>query len=140
MVRCRAVVAKREQESGDKVYTFEQLPEDREKRYASLLEDFDKQITAHIEESNATMKNQMIQMRNTYRVALFQLAKQQRDLLQEEVVLSNNQKKEPAPSVRECTIFSTELAKVSEKVASTITSQVTKVENRQRKEDEGIAL
>ena len=48
MVRCRNAPGKKALKADENTYTFEQLPDERKKRYESLLEDFDKQVEAHI--------------------------------------------------------------------------------------------
>lgn len=110
----------------DEMYTIDTLPEERKKRYESLLEDFDKQVEDHIAEANTKMYSIATSIRNAYRVAVFQLQKEQRHLNQEEVVLKNiedrsNGKVPP----RESDIFPKELAKVAENIETTVNKEVT---------------
>ena len=61
MVRCKAAGAHNGDGSTDDLYALEQLPEDKKKCYHSLLEDFDKQVEARIEEARAEVEKIMKQ-------------------------------------------------------------------------------
>jgi len=123
MVRARVAPSKKE--ANENTYTLEEMPDERKKQYESLLEDFDKQVEAHIEEVIANMLKLQTSIRSDYKVETFKLSKQQRDLLQEDLVLKNIQAKKANVPVRESSIFTKQmLAEVAENVESSVTNQV----------------
>ena len=134
MVRCKTRTAKKD----DNVYTLEQLPDEKKKRYHSMLEDFDKQVESHIEEARSNMEDIMKQIRNSYKVEIFKLLKGQKDLNQEELVLKNiEEKKKKHENVRESSIFQSNLEKVSENVGNLVINQIAKVEKSAKKRARG---
>ena len=139
MVRCKTAGARKGNGSAESVYTLEQLPDEKKKRYHSLLEDFDKQVTAHIEEARAEMEKMMKQIQNAYRVEIFKLPKDQKNLIQEELVLKNMEEKQKkdGKSIRESSIFQSNMAKVSESVDNLVTKEVAKVEKSAKKKGRG---
>ena len=140
MVRCKGAGSRKGKGGSDDVYTLEQLPDEKKKRYHSLLEDFDKQVEAHIEEARAEMEKMMKQIQNVYRVEIFKLPKDHKTLIQEEVALKNleeKQKKTDNQNVRESSIFQSNLAKVSESVDNLVTNQVAKIEKSAKKKGRG---
>ena len=139
MVRCKAAGAHNGDGSTDDLYALEQLPEDKKKCYHSLLEDFDKQVEARIEEARAEVEKIMKQLQNAYKVEIFKLPKDQKNLLIEDLVLKNmemNRNKSDNP-MRESSIFQSNLAKVSESVDSLVTKEVAKVEKSAKKKGRG---
>ena len=137
MVRCKAAGAHNGDGSTDDLYALEQLPEDKKKCYHSLLEDFDKQVEARIEEARAEVEKIMKQLQNAYKVEIFKLPKDQKNLLIEDLVLKNmemNRNKSDNP-MRESSIFQSNLAKVSESVDSLVTKEVAKVEKSAKKNE-----
>ena len=139
MVRCKGGGARKGKGVSDDVYTLEQLPDEKKKRYHSLLEDLDKQVEAHIEEARAEMEKMMKQIQNAYRVEIFKLPKDHKNLLQEEVALKNIEEKEKKTGnpIRESSIFQSNLAKVSESVDNLVTNQVAKIEKSAKKKVRG---
>ena len=139
MVRCKTAGARKGNGSAESVYTLEQLPDEKKKRYHSLLEDFDKQVKAHIEEARAEMEKMMKQIQNAYRVEIFKLPKDQKNLIQEELVLKNMEEKQKkdGKSIRESSIFQSNMAKVSESVDNLVTKEVAKVEKSAKKKGRG---
>ena len=81
MVRCKGAGARKGKGVSDDVYTLEQLPDEKKKRYHSLLEDLDKQVEAHIEEARAEMEKMMKQIQTAYKVEIFKLPKHQKNLI-----------------------------------------------------------
>ena len=139
MVRCKAAAGQKGHGSSDSVYTLEQLPDEKKKRYHSLLEDFDKQVEAHIEEARAEMERMMKSIKTAYQIEMFKLPKEQRELNQEATVLKNIEAKQKKNenTVRESSIFQSNLDKVSENIDNLVTNQVAKVEKSAKKRGRG---
>lgn len=122
----------------DEMYTYENLPEERKKSLQSMIEDFDKQVEDRIEDANTEMHSLCKSIRNSYKVAVYQLTRHQRDGNHEELVLKNLEDLEKGiASSRESEIFSTKLAKVAERVeenvASTVQSKVMSAKKSHKK-------
>lgn len=111
--------------SANDEYTYDTLPEERKKRLQSMIEDMDKETEERIATANTTLHSICQSIRNDYRVALYQLTKQQRDMSLEELVQRNIKDKEDGlVSSRESMILKTQLEEVAENVTSTVKSKV----------------
>jgi len=139
MARGKAAASRKGKGSSEDVLTLEELPDDKKKRYQSLLDDFDKQVEAHIEEARAEMEKMCKQIQNAYRVEIFKLPKDQKNMLQEDVVLKTieEKKKKTENAVRQSEIFKANVAKecknVAESVEKLVQKEVLKVEKSAKK-------
>lgn len=110
---------KRAAVSDENVYKkAEDLPEGRRKEYDTILEDFDKQVEARIEQNMSALSAMQNQIKSQVRVALLQLPKTVRSLQIEEYLYN----KEGSSSDVNLTV---ELAKVAANVTNSITNKVT---------------
>lgn len=115
-------------------YTYDTLPEERKKQLQAKLEDLEKEVENRIEAANTEVQGIAQSIRNAYRVAIFQLPKNQREMNLEALVLQNKKdKKEGLIAPRESLIVSTQLAKVAENVTETVKDKVSAVKKTTKK-------
>lgn len=118
------------------LYTWDELPEENKKKYNTMLEDFDKTVEEHIEEAKAKVESTCKVISNAYRIHIYQLPKNRRDMNFEELVLQNiKDEKEGKVNVRESAIFSTKLKEVAENVAINVKRDVSTAVKKQAKID-----
>jgi len=139
MARGKTGAARKGKVASESVLNYEELPDDKKKRYQSLLEDFDKQVEAHIEEARAEMEKLCKQIQNAYRVEIFKLPKDQKNLILEDVVLKTIEAKKQKTDnvVRESSIFQANLAKAKESVENCVQKEVLRVEKSAKKKVRG---
>jgi len=115
-------------------YTYDTLPEERKKLLQAKLDDLEREVENRIEAANTEVQGIAQSIRNAYRVAIFQLPKNQREMNLEALVLQNKKdKKEGLIAPRESLIVSTQLAKVAENVTETVKDKVSAVKKTTKK-------
>ena len=139
MARGKAAAARKGKEVNENILTLEELSDDKKKQYQSLLEDFDKQVESHIEEARAEMEKMCKQIQNAYKVEIFKLPKQHKNLLIEDAVQKTLEQKQQKTvnAVRESSIFQANLAKAKESVDNLVQNEVLKVEKSAKKKARG---
>merc|ERR1711962_757018 len=118
---------KRKATSNKDVYEkAEDLPEGRKKLYDSILEDFDKQVEARIEQIYSSIGAIQTQIRSQFKVAMLQQSRSVRSLKVEDFYYNDIGNSNSLDLTVEC-------AKVAVSISNTVKNEVKTVEGRKKK-------
>merc|ERR1711931_225607 len=112
---------KRKATSNKDVYEkADDLPEGRKKLYDSILEDFDKQVEARIEQINSAIGALQKQIKSQFKVALLQQSRATRQLKVEDFTTKTKE----SSSEEEKTDLNVECAKLAVSISNNISKEV----------------
>jgi len=122
---------KRKATSNKDVYEkAEDLPEGRKKTYDSILEDFDKQVEARIEQIYSSIGAMQNQIKSQFKVALLQLPRTVRSMKVEDFYYNDVTNDNNLDLTVEC-------AKVAVSISNTVSNEVKTVEGPNKKKGGG---
>jgi len=108
----------------------EDLPEGRKKIYDSILEDFDKQVDARIEQIFSSIGAIQTQIRSQFKVARLQLPRNVRSMKAEDFYYNDIGNNNTLDLTVEC-------AKVAVSISNTVSNEVKTVKGQNKKKDGG---